>query len=236
MIVLIIPDVHLKPWLFKRAAELLREGIAETAVCLMDIPDDWKKDAQIEEYEKTYNEAIAFAKAYPDSKWCYGNHDLCYLWNERESGFSHLARNIVCQKLSELNAVLKEDNPIRYIQKIDNCIFCHGGLSRYFVEKHVPISKHDDVSYVVERINSLGHREIWCDDSPIWYRPQYYHGKMYKPRKILQIVGHTPVSKIERKKNVISCDVFSTYQDGRPIGTQEYLVINTKTWEFNTVK
>lgn len=92
-------------------------------------------------------------------------------------------------------------------------------------KKYVPRSKYNDVSYVVEVINSLGHYEMWCDESPIWYRPQCYKGKMYKPRKVVQVVGHTPVVKIEKHSSVISCDVFSTYQDGSPIGTQEFLLI-----------
>lgn len=236
MKVLVIPDIHLKPCIFKRAKELLREGIADTSVCLMDIPDDWGKQFLIEEYVKTFDEAIAFAKEYPDSLWCYGNHDLSYLWDERETGYSHMAKYSVCQKLMELNAALDENNSIKYIQQIDNVLFCHGGVSKFFVDKYVPISKQDDVSYVVECINSLGHYDIWCDDSPIWYRPQYYKGKMFKPRIILQVVGHTPMEKVERKGNVISCDVFSTYQDGRPIGTQEFVVVDTETWKYTTVK
>ena len=55
---------------------------------------------------------------------------------------------------------------------------------------------------------------------------------MYKPRKLLQVVGHTPVKKIYREGNVVSCDVFSTDEAGKPIGTQEYLLIDTNTWEF----
>ena len=62
MKILVIPDVHLKPFMFIRAKELLKKGIAEQAVCLMDIPDDWQKQYQLEEYVKTYKEAIAFAK------------------------------------------------------------------------------------------------------------------------------------------------------------------------------
>ena len=236
MKVLVIPDIHLKPYIFMRAKELLREGVADTAVCLMDIPDDWGKQFMIEEYVKTYDEAISFAKEYPDSLWCYGNHDLCYLWDERETGYSAIAKYTVCKKLLELHAVLDKDNPVSYVKMVDNVMFCHGGVSRYFVEKYVPASKYDDVSFVVEQINSLGHYEMWCDDSPIWYRPQYYKGKMYKPGKILQVVGHTPVERVEKTGNVISCDVFSTYQDGRPIGTQEYVVLDTVTWEFVTIK
>ena len=75
MKVLIIPDVHLKPFMFKQAAELMERGIAKRAVCLMDIPDDWDKQFDISLYEETYDAAISFAKKYPDTAWCYGNHD-----------------------------------------------------------------------------------------------------------------------------------------------------------------
>ena len=72
--------------------------------------------------------------------------------------------------------------------------------------------------------------------SPIRYRPQYYEGKLYKPRKLLQVVGHTPVERISRKGNLISCDVFSTDSSGEPIGTQEYPVIDTNTWDYFGVR
>ena len=78
--------------------------------------------------------------------------------------------------------------------------------------------------------------KMWANESPIWYRPQYESGKMYKPRKLLQVVGHTPEREITRKRNVISCDVFSTNRDGRPYGTQEFLYLNTKTWEYTGVR
>ena len=44
MRVLVIPDVHLKSWMFDRAIEIMKSGAAEKAVCLMDIPDDWYKE------------------------------------------------------------------------------------------------------------------------------------------------------------------------------------------------
>ena len=43
MKILVIPDVHLKPQMFKQATALMHQGIADRAVCLMDIPDDWDK-------------------------------------------------------------------------------------------------------------------------------------------------------------------------------------------------
>ena len=58
MRVLVIPDVHLKPWMFEQAAVLMREKKADRAVCLMDIPDDWGKEYDIALYEQTYDAAI----------------------------------------------------------------------------------------------------------------------------------------------------------------------------------
>ena len=46
---LVIPDVHLKPYMFKEAAEWMRKGVADRAVCLMDIPDDWNREYDIVE-------------------------------------------------------------------------------------------------------------------------------------------------------------------------------------------
>ena len=43
MKVLVIPDVHLKPWMFQRASELMKEIKPDRAVCLMDIADDWRQ-------------------------------------------------------------------------------------------------------------------------------------------------------------------------------------------------
>ena len=92
MKILVIPDVHLKPWMFQRASELMKEIPAgqsvkvDRAVCLMDIADDWRQQFNLDLYVQTYDSAIKFAKEYPDTLWCYGNHDVCYLWNQSESG------------------------------------------------------------------------------------------------------------------------------------------------------
>ena len=181
MKVLVIPDVHLKPQMFKQAAALLQAGVAGRAVCLMDIPDDWDKQFDIALYEETYDEAIRFAKKFPETAWCYGNHDLSYFWHCLESGYSSLADYTVQRKLLDLRAAVPENNPIRL-------------------------------------------------------RPQGRKMRLYKPRKLLQVVGHTPMDRITKEGNLISTDVFSTYRDGRPIGTEEFLLLDTLTWEYDGVK
>ena len=49
--------------MFKQATALMHQGIADRAVCLMDIPDDWDKQYNVGLYEETYDEAIRFAKS-----------------------------------------------------------------------------------------------------------------------------------------------------------------------------
>ncbi len=236
MKVLVIPDIHLKTDIFSSAMNLMRQGIAERAVCLMDIADDWDMGMEIDIYEECYDAAIAFAKAYPDTLWCYGNHDLSYMWCREETGYSDFAQRTVQKKLMELNLALPAGNPVRYVQRIDNVIFSHGGVLQYFVERNVPCSRHEDIDATLEVINSLGAREMWRDESPIWCRPQMGQGRMYMEDSCIQVVGHTPVEKIYREGCVISCDVFSTYYSGEPIGTQEFLLIDTTTHEFSGIK
>lgn len=113
MQVLVILDIHLKPYIFQVAEELLEKSRAEQAVCLMDIPDDWDKEYNIESYVETFDVAIAFAKKYPNILWVYGNHDLSYIWNERERGFSAMASWTVREKLLELKRALPEGNGMK---------------------------------------------------------------------------------------------------------------------------
>ena len=233
MKVLVIPDVHLKPWIFSQAGKLMKDGAADRAVCLMDIADDWNKEYDLTSYEQTYDAAISFAKKFPGTLWCYGNHDVCYVWNQRESGYSPAAAYTVCRKIHELHASLPHRDQMAYLHRIDNVLFSHGGLADSFVKRYVPEQVYHDVDAVIRTVNGFGVEEMWHGDSPIWYRPQYRAGAMYQEKELLQIVGHTPVNRIERYGSVISCDVFSTFQNGKPIGTQGFPVIDTEKGELS---
>ena len=236
MKVLVIPDVHLKPWMFDRATEIMKSGVAEKAVCLMDIPDDWGQEYNLGLYEDTFDAAIRFQKAYPDTLWCYGNHDLSYEWLQYESGFSSMAIPIVNAKLGALRRGLSDKSQMTYIHRIDDVLFLHGGLTHAFVKYYANDVDYDDTDAVIEKINLLGRNEMWDDASPLWFRPQFYNEKMYKESDLLQVVGHTPVMQIDRLGNVLSCDLFSTYRTGDPIGTEEFLLIDTETWEHEGIK
>ena len=232
MRVLVIPDVHLKPWMFWRAEELMKEEDITQAVCLMDIPDDWGQEFNLELYRETYDAAISFAKRHPETLWCYGNHDVCYLWDKRESGYSGLARNLVCQKLGQLKAALPSQEKLAFIHRIDDVLFSHGGLITPFLEEQIPEeARQGSLDELLAYINSLGPSSLWKDVSPIWARPQDWPERLYGKDTYLQVVGHTPLRQIKRVPGMISCDVFSTDRERKPIGSCEYLLLDTVSWE-----
>lgn len=235
MKVLVIPDVHLKPWMFHRAAELMKENIADKAVCLMDIADNWVHELDLDLYMQTYDAAIRFAKDFPDTLWCYGNHDVCYLWNMRETGYSHLVAWTVCEKLGLLKKALPDERQLAYIHRVGSVLFSHAGLTDTFARHHIPAKRYSDVDAVLQAVNRLGPVNMWQDMSPIWYKPRYQE-EMYKSREFLQVTGHTPAEGIKNIGNLVLCDTFSTYRDGKtPIGTREYLVVDTDTCEYHGV-
>ena len=237
MKVLVIPDIHLKSFIFTRAAELLRGGLAEKAVCLMDIPDDWGQQNNLDLYIQTFETAKEFAREFPQNLWCYGNHDVCYLWNRRESGYSEAAAWIVKRQLSELADIIPAGQ-LSFVHRIDRVLFSHGGLAAEFVREHVPEEDYRNADRVLEIINRLGPEKMWRDNSPIWFRP-FNGGKCYTPGEdgdCLQVAGHTPLPRIGRKKDLVVLDTFSTDRERRPVSTQEYLLVDTETLEWSGVK
>ena len=121
MQVLVIPDIHLKPW---------------------------NQEFNIGLYEETYDAAIQFAKDFPDTLWCYGNHDMSYLWYQLESGYSVYAQNIVQKKFIEFKKTIQTERSA-YVHRIDNVLFMHGGLTDAFVKRYVPARYYNDIDKVI---------------------------------------------------------------------------------------
>ena len=234
--VLVIPDIHLKPWIFDRAEDILKEGRADRAVCLMDIPDDWGMEFQVDRYRETFDRVIEFAKAYPDTLWCYGNHDISYPWGKLESGYSAYAESTVLSKLKEFEDILPDSAQLAFMHRIDNVLFSHGGLSTGFVRWLDEELFDADIDDVIAAINEAPEDCLWDDESPLWLRPQYNDRKIFRNDTYTQVVGHTPVGHIYKKDGVISTDVFSTYRDGRQIGESAMIVIDSVTGKYEKIE
>ena len=239
MKILVIPDVHLKPWMFEEAAAIMRKGTAEKAVSLGDLPDDWGCQNIPGIYKETFDAAKKFKEEFPDTLWCIGNHDVSYIWDYAESGMAYgLAKIAAKEGILSLWTSIPDQN-LAYVHRIDNVLFSHGGVSKQFVQEYVPEEERDNSDKVIAAINSMTGQQLWQDNSPIWLRPRYlyddFYTPMYKPDQFFQVTGHTPKQTIIQEENVLSCDVFSTYPDGTPFGTQEFCLIDTETWQWKPV-
>lgn len=201
-------------------------------MCLMDIADDWGKEMEVELYRETYDRAIAFAKKYPDTLWCYGNHDVSYPWAKLETGYSAYAERTVLLKLEDLERSLGDSQQISIIHRIDNCIFCHGGLTEYFVYWLNEELLEADIDEVIAAVNNSSIDYLWNDASPLWNRPQHGDVKAFRSDQYTQVVGHTPVEHIYERNGFVSADVFSTYLDGTQIGESAMIVIDTESCKY----
>lgn len=233
MRILVIPDIHLKAKIFDAADKILKSGLADGAIQMGDMVDDWGEEYNLSLYTRTLERAIRFQKEHPNTLWVMGNHDYGY-WQPnmgvKESGHSRFVEGEVLTFLKELG---RKGGVQKIMQVVDGVIFTHGGLKLDWVAERTPAESHweDELDFVYNLVNDATPEDLWTEHSPIWVRPQYDGYEMY-PAK-LQVVGHTPVKEPYEENGVLSTDVFSTYSNGAPFGSQEFVVVDTEkgTWE-----
>ena len=226
--VLVIPDVHLKPWIFDMA-DRVDENSYDDIVILGDLVDDWGKENDLDAYNETLDRAAEFGKEHDQSLWCYGNHDVSYLWDAMESGYSVQARITAIEGITRLERVLEER--YRFVHKIDDVLFSHAGLTESFVFQTCGYHMKE-IEDILARINRMGKQELWRDNSPIWARSQVDFYRMFRDDLFYQVVGHTPVEEPLDLGGVLTLDLFSTYSNGDPYGNQKIYIVDTETRKY----
>lgn len=253
MKILVIPDVHLKPEIFDEADRIPKDRY-DNIVCLGDLVDDWGKQNDIDLYRTCLECVIRFGKDHPDMLFCYGNHDISYIYCLQESGFSFHAIQTVNNYLTQLKECVGKR--LAVMHRIDDTLFSHAGLSDYYINGFLPDKyKDSDMDVQIEIINSFiksdftTKKYLWNDNSPIWLRPQKYtlnkYGEkivdkefvshiLFDPDRYFQVVGHTPTQKAYSTDCLLSVDTFSTYSNGKSIGDEKFVVVDTvtKEWEY----
>lgn len=234
--VLVIPDVHLKPWIFGRAAQLA--GEYDVAIALGDLVDDWGMQGDRDAYAETIEAAKAFAARNDSSLWCYGNHDYCYLHHDEgvyNTGFSDELKHSVKAMLRGLEDVVGER--FKIIHEIDGVLFSHGGVSNAYLDKvRDRLGEDLTLEECVEFTNEVASSTVlWRDESPLWFRPTSAPPEQSSVEGVHQVVGHTPVTAPTQIDDILITDTFSTYSNGRPIGTQTLVIYDTETHEYEEV-
>lgn len=243
MKVLVIPDIHLKLFMFIPAEKIMESGKADMAIFLGDLPDDFGCAGNTMLYKETFDRCIKFKEKFPNTKYCYGNHEMAYWLARPCTGTDMYNLGFVANLIRSLKRVYGEDAQV--VHRIDNCLFSHAGITNNWICKYFSRELENGISDndLLERINYLDDKDcrLWEDSSPIWARPQHQdgvskHDRLYlwKPEQYLQVVGHTPLIHPEQEQNLLSCDAFSTYTDGSMYGMQEFVIVDTnkQTWEI----
>ena len=235
--VLVIPDIHLKPIMFERAAKILESGQADFAVQLGDIFDDWGQEFNYKLYDMTAEKAIEFHKKFPKTLWCMGNHDFGYYlpeYGRQETGHSRMQEDTMADNIAEMvGAGISQ----KTIHVVDNVIFSHAGLiADWIAALTLDGADYEMGDYIEVLINNAEPDLLWDQKSPIWARPQDGHWVMYGKKQYMQVVGHTPVKTASYNKytKILSTDTFSTYSDGSKLGDRRFVIVDTveKTWEY----
>lgn len=236
MKVLVIPDIHLKPWMFKAAEHAAQRVGAEKYIILGDLVDSHDIVGTMDVYRETLDEAIRFAKDHPDSLWCWGNHDISYMCDIEQSEYYEDAAPLIKERFSELINVLPKSH-IQFIHRIDNCLFLHGGLSVLYTDTISSPTGERKIDELLSAINSANMDSVASDYmSPVWYRPSDDPEWIYEPEDMIQIVGHTPVRRITQKGSTITCDTFACYTNGIPYGDKTFLLLDTITHKWEAIE
>ena len=215
MKILVIPDVHLKPWMFDKAEELMNKYHLDGVVFIGDLVDDWNQDCNIFLYKETIERAIQFKKDHPDSKFCYGNHEVGYMFGGTCNGNSALYYNEILPMINRYERLVEPQLAF----KIDNVVFSHAGLT---------------VDYNYDSVDQLPlHEAFKKDNSPLWVRPNL--STEYNDEYI-QVAGHTPVKHITKLDNVYLVDSFGSDSEGNQCGDQTFMSIDTVTCEVTIYK
>lgn len=210
MKVLVIPDVHLKSWIFHSADMIMEKYNYDRIVVLGDIVDSHGDIGNsLDAYAQTLEAAVEFATKYSTKlTWLWGNHEIAYIEPYcmcRPHNYE--AEPMVTDYFRKILDALKED--IKIVERIDSVIFSHAGITGIRASRYFKPDK--DISYtwdaIVEGFNRTRYRELWEPRSPIWYRPDEMVPP-YTDGACLQVVGHNPTGKPCLFHNMLFTDTF----------------------------
>ena len=225
--VLVIPDAHLKTEVIERGFKLANKLRADYIVCLGDYFDDWgavpafydKMIAYIKE-KKRYN---------PDLILLMGNHELSYL-GHKCSGFNPT----VAKTLYEF---LHDNYWFNLSAAIDGVLYTHAGVCVDWATSNnvigstamkYKLTKNAGADFVADRLDKVSSLDTFAQvgpergghssPSPLWADLTELVNDALP--NIKQVVGHTPVSQIEKLGKCWFVDVFSNGND-----SDEYLLV-----------
>jgi hypothetical protein len=141
------------------------------------------------------------------AEFLMGNHELAILLDEKIRPQDKISFRFA----EELNRMdIARELPVA--TRHDNVIITHAGICEFY--RTILEEEDGNLDKLVEQINEESLREMWDNNSPVWFRP----GFLLPLPGIKQVCGHTPPEMIDTYKDYVSVDPFSR----RAFGTDRY--------------
>ena len=231
--VLVIPDVHMKKEVIENGLALATKHRAEKIIMLGDYFDDWY--AMDFEYTEMIRYLKKLLRGNPNIIPLMGNHELSYLGYPC-SGFNRAMQ-------PDVYNLLIKDYRFAFCYSEDGVFYSHAGVTTSWLKNnHIITSndlrlklnkkvgpeivergmcKIDSYPRNVEKLKPFSEvgpaRGGGANPSPLWADLTEL---VADPAPFKQVVGHTPVKRIENVGKVWFCDVFSNYNP-----CSEYLLV-----------
>ena len=225
--VLVIPDAHLKIGVIERGLKLADKVRADYVVCLGDYFDDWGAVPFM------YHQMIDYIKktmrSNPDMIFLLGNHELSYL-GYKCSGFTR-------EVADELYKFLHDNYRFNLSAAIDGVLYTHAGVCSEWAKNNniigntafrYKLTKNAGADFVADKLDKVPSFDTFAqvgpergghtNPSPMWADLSELISDALP--NVKQVVGHTPVSQIEKLGKCWFVDVYSNGND-----SDEYLLV-----------
>lgn len=219
MRILVCGDIHCKPYILESALKATKWDLF---VFLGDACDNF--GATQEDNINIVKLLIETKKKYGDKfVWLLGNHDWGY-YDDSIDMTGHIRAGA-----ANVHHLLKDNIDLwDLFYAKDKYIFSHAGISADFLieTSDYPYKELKEKVGANNPMNNVGYLCGGSSPNPslLWARPEEV-----KPLALdnIQIVGHTPVSKITVwNDKMVICDTFSQYPDKKFYGDKTLLLID----------
>lgn len=248
--VLVIPDSHLKIEVIERGLRLAQKVRADYVICLGDYFDDW------DSFPFQYSRMIKYLKKTkrynPDIIYLLGNHELSYL------GYKCSGYNASVAK--EVYEYLHDNYHFSLSAAIDGVLYTHAGVCTDWATNNniigntalrYKLTKNAGADFVADRMDTITSFGVFAQvgpgrgghssPSPVWADLSELITDALP--NVKQVVGHTPVTQIEKLGKCWFTDVFSNgnesdeyllVRDGEPEILHYKEILEEKEWEVKT--
>lgn len=223
--ILVVGDLHCKPNLLTQAVEIYRKRKCDYLVFLGDACDNW--GAQQSDNAEIVDALITFKQELKEHfVWLIGNHDWGYYASTDMTGHIHFHESIIYSRF------LEHFDDWEVVAQLGRYVFSHAGISKAFakafggqnVVENIALLKKQTDPYAPLNFVGQACGGYSSNPSPLWARPEEVD-PWTDDGKVVQIVGHTPLTQIENLHGLVICDTLSQYSNKDFIGDRSLLLI-----------